>query len=57
MTLTDFYSDIDEARKQKEAQISNMIESHTTQVDSLIKEISKFSERENRLIDILERKL
>lgn len=57
MTFTDFYSDIDEARKQKEEQISNMIESHTTQVDSLIKEISKFSERENRLIDILERKL
>lgn len=57
MTFTDFYSDIDEARKQKETQISNMIESHATQVDSLIKEISKFSERENRLIDILEKKL
>lgn len=57
MTFTDFYSDIDEARKQKEAQISNMIESHTTQVDSLIKEISKIGERENRLIDILEKKL
>lgn len=57
MTFTDFYSDIDEARKQKEEQISNMIESHATQVDSLIKEISKFSERENRLIDILEKKL
>lgn len=57
MAFTDFYSDIDEARKQKEAQISNMIESHTTQVDSLIKEISKFGERENRLIDILEKKL
>jgi transcriptional regulator with XRE-family HTH domain len=57
MTFTDFYSDIDEARKQKEAQISNMIESHTTQVDCLIKEISKFGERENRLIDILEKKL
>lgn len=57
MTFTDFYSDIDEARKQKEAQISNMIESHTTQVDSLIKEISKFGERENKLIDILEKKL
>lgn len=57
MTFTDFYSDIDEARKQKEAQISNMIESHTTQVDNLIKEISKFGERENRLIDILEKKL
>lgn len=57
MTFTDFYSDIDEARKQKEAQVSNMIESHTTQVDSLIKEIGKFSERENRLIDILEKKL
>lgn len=57
MTFTDFYSDIDEARKQKETQISNMIESHTTQVDSLIKEISKMGERENRLIDILEKKL
>lgn len=57
MTFTDFYSDIDEARKQKEVQISNMIESHTTQVDSLIKEISKIGERENRLIDILEKKL
>lgn len=57
MTFTDFYSDVDEARKQKEAQISNMIESHTTQVDSLIKEISKIGERENRLIDMLEKKL
>lgn len=57
MTFTDFYSDIDEARKQKEAQISNMIESHATQVDSLIKEISKIGERENRLIDMLEKKL
>lgn len=57
MTFADFYSDIEEARKQKEEQITNMIESHTTQVDSLIKEISKFSERENRLIDILEKKL
>lgn len=57
LTFTDFYSDIDEARKQKEEQISNMIESHTTQVDSLIKEISKIGERENRLIDILEKKL
>jgi hypothetical protein len=57
MTFVDFYSDLERERKQKDEQISNMIESHTTQVDSLIKEISKFSERENRLIDILERKL
>ena len=34
-----------------------MIESHTTQVDSLIKEISKIGERENRLIDILEKEI
>lgn len=57
LTFTDFYSDIEETRKQKEEQISNMIESHTTQVDSLIKEIGKFSERENRLIDMLEKNL
>lgn len=57
MTFVDFYSDLERERKQKDEQISNMIESHTTQVDSLIKEISKFGERENRLIDILEKKL
>lgn len=57
MTFVDFYSDLERERKHKDEQISNMIESHTTQVDSLIKEISKFGERENRLIDILEKKL
>lgn len=57
MTFVDFYSDLERERKQKDEQISNMIESHTTQVDSLIKEISKIGERENRLIDILEKKL
>ena len=56
MTFTDFYSDIEEARKTKEAQISTLIERHDSQVHSLIDEIKAFGQRENRLIDMLEKK-
>lgn len=44
MTFSDFYSDIEEVRKQKEEQIQ-----------SLIEQIDKSGERENRLIDIIEK--
>ena len=57
MTFTDFYSDIEEARKQKEKQISSLIDTHSSQVHSLINEIKEFGKRENRLIDMLEKKL
>lgn len=56
MTFTDFYSDIEEARKAKEEQISTLIERHDSQVHSLIDEIKEFGKRENRLIDMLEKK-
>lgn len=55
LTFTDFYSDIEETRKQKEEQINNLIDKHTSQVDSLIEQINKAGERENRLIDMLEK--
>lgn len=57
MTFTDFYSDIEETRKQKEEQITTLIDKHTSQVDNLIEQINKAGERENRLIDMLEKKL
>lgn len=57
LTFTDFYSDIEETRKQKEEQITTLIDKHTTQVDSLIEQINKAGERENRLIDMLEKNL
>lgn len=46
MTFSDFYSDIEEVRKQKEEQIQ-----------SLIEQIDKSGAREDRLIDIIEKKL
>lgn len=57
MTFVDFYSDLERERKQKDEQITEMISSHTAQVDNLIKQIAKFGEREDRLIDILEKRL
>ena len=57
LTFSDYYSDVEEARKQKEEQISEMIDTHTSQVHSLINEIKEFGKRENRLIDMLEKKL
>lgn len=57
LTFTDFYSDIEETRKQKEEQITTLIDKHTSQVDSLIEQINKAGERENRLIDMLEKNL
>lgn len=57
MTFVDFYSDLERERKQKDEQITEMISSHTAQVDNLIKQIAKFGEREDRLIDMLEKKL
>lgn len=57
MTFTDFYSDINEARKQKEAQITDLIHTHASQVEKFIEHIQDAGKRENRLIDILEKKL
>ena len=57
LTFTDFYSDIDETRKQKEKEITTLIDKHTSQVDNLIEQINKAGERENRLIDMLEKNL
>ena len=57
MTFVDFYSDLERERKQKDEQITEMISSHTAQVDNLIKQIAKFGEREDRLIDMLEKRL
>ena len=57
LTFSDYYSDVEEARKQKEEQLTNMIESHTSQVNSLVDEIKEIGKRENRLIDMLEKKL
>jgi hypothetical protein len=57
MTFTDFYSDIEDARKQKEEQISSLINSHTTQMQSLISEMGKMGQREERLIDMLAKNL
>lgn len=57
LTFTDFYSDIDEARKQKEEQIKHMIDAQNTQVNSFLAQLDKFNERENRLIDMLEKRL
>lgn len=57
MTFTDFYSDIDDARKQKEEQISSLINSHTSQMQSLISEMGKMGQREERLIDMLAKNL
>lgn len=57
LTFTDFYSDIEEARKQKEEQITNLIDKHTSQVEKFIAHIQDTGKRENRLIDLLEKKL
>lgn len=57
LTFTDFYSDIDEARKQKEEQIKHMIDAQNTQVNSFLAQLDKFNERENRLIDMLEKNM
>lgn len=57
MTFVDFYSDLERERKQKDEQITEIISSHTAQVDNLIKQIAKFGEREDRLIDILEKNM
>ena len=57
LTFTDLYSDIEEARKQKEEQITNLIDKHTSQVEKFIEHIQDTGKRENRLIDLLEKKL
>lgn len=61
------YSDMDELRKQKDEQIISMINSQTEQAKGFIEQINKFneredkmfhdfSERENKLITMLEKK-
>lgn len=56
MTFADFYSDIEEARRRKEEQIENLIDKHNTHVESLVSQIDKMGERENRLISMIETK-
>ena len=57
LTFTDFYSEVEEARKQKEKQIKHMIDQQNTQVNSFLTQLDKFNERENRLIDMLEKNM
>lgn len=57
LTFTDFYSDVEEARKRKDEQITDLIHSHASQVDKFIEHIQDAGKRENRLIDLLEKKL
>lgn len=56
MTFADFYSDIEDARRRKEEQIENLINKHNTHVESLVSQIDKMGERENRLISMIETK-
>jgi hypothetical protein len=57
LTFTDFYSDVEEARKRKDEQISDLIHTHATQVDKFIDSIQEARKCEQRLIDMLEKKL
>lgn len=57
LTFTDFYSDVDEARKRKDEQITDLIHTHASQVEKFIEHIQDAGKRENRLIDLLEKKL
>lgn len=57
LTFTDFYSDVEEARKRKDEQITDLIHTHASQVDKFIDSIQEARKCEQRLIDILEKKL
>lgn len=57
LTFTDFYSDVEEARKRKDEQINDLIHTHASQVEKFIEHIQDTGKRENRLIDLLEKKL
>lgn len=57
LTFTDFYSDVEEARKRKDEQINDLIHTHASQVEKFIEHIQDAGKRENRLIDLLEKKL
>lgn len=57
LTFTDFYSDVEEARKRKDEQITDLIHTHYSQVEKFIEHIQDAGKRENRLIDLLEKKL
>ncbi len=57
LTFTDFYSDVEEARKRKDEQITDLIHTHASQVEKFIEHIQDTGKRENRLIDLLEKKL
>ena len=41
----------------KEKQIKHMIDQQNTQVNSFLTQLDKFNERENRLIDMLEKNM
>lgn len=57
MTFVDFYSDLERERKQKDEQITDLIHTHATQVDKFIDSIQEARKCEQRLIDMLEKKL
>lgn len=57
LTFTDFYSDVEEARKRKDEQITDLIHTHASQVEKFIEHLQDAGKRENRLIDLLEKKL
>ena len=57
LTFTDFYSDVEEARKRKDEQINDLIHTHASQVEKFLEHIQDTGKRENRLIDLLEKKL
>ena len=57
LTFTDFYSDVEEARKRKDEQITDLIHTHASQVDKFIDSIQEARKCEQRLIDMLEKKL
>lgn len=53
----DVNSDIDDIRKKKDEQISKIIDAQIAQTTSFLDQLNKFNARENRLIDIFEKKL
>ena len=51
------FSDMDELRKQKDEQIITMINAQTEQAKGFIEQLDKFNERENKLMDMLVKRL
>lgn len=57
MTFVDFYSDLERERKQKDEQITDLIHTHAAQVDKFIDSIQEARKCEQRLIDMLVKRL